>query len=105
MFSLHWNQLKKGVFVGKDQTLYNWIALMYPEYFFVVPCCMPNSFKDSDWFYFEKWYALDNERDDLLLEKEKKENEKQFYIQRKVRNMTDFLNEGRLKTIMLKNAF
>ncbi|XP_021963450.1 uncharacterized protein LOC110858874 [Folsomia candida] len=61
-YALHDYQLAKGEFVGKDQTLYNWMATKYPNRFRVVCDCMqvPRDCGDR-WFYFQKWYAEEDE--------------------------------------------
>ncbi|OXA47695.1 protein HtrL [Folsomia candida] len=57
-YAIHDVQLSLGEFVGKDQTLYNWIATQYPDRFRVVCSCQQILWNcRSGWFYFQEWYA------------------------------------------------
>jgi len=60
MFYKYHNEfLAKGYFVGKDQLLYNFLAVTHPEKFLIVCSCnQPNLVGCGDpWFYFQIWYG------------------------------------------------
>jgi hypothetical protein len=59
-YQLHDQKLARNQFVGKDQTLYNWIVTNHPKKFFVVCSCLqvPWTTECGDvWFYFLLWYS------------------------------------------------
>ncbi|XP_035708100.1 uncharacterized protein LOC118435787 isoform X2 [Folsomia candida] len=57
-YKLHNDWLSDGIFVGKDQVLYNWIAIRNPQRYRVVCSCEQVPWTCDDiWFYFQAWYS------------------------------------------------
>lgn len=79
-YALHDEYLaNKTLFVGKDQVLYNWIAVRHPDKFLVVCSCLEaESNCGSEWWYFQRWYGSRSEVGDRCRSSP-------------VKSMTDFL--------------
>jgi hypothetical protein len=57
-YSIHDQLLRKDYFVGKDQTIYNFMATQYSDDILVVCTCLETNGGCGDsWFYFQQWYS------------------------------------------------
>lgn len=82
-YSIHDQFLSQNYFVGKDQKIYNWISIQYPEKILVSCSCLQKWRRCGDpWFYFQRWYST-----------RAKNAERGECGTVPVKNMTDFLLE------------
>lgn len=53
-YKLHNERIDKGIFVGKDQTMINILAMRHPNRFSAILCYTAS--KSDPWFYFQAFY-------------------------------------------------
>jgi len=62
-YEVHEDFLNKGLFVGKEQNLMNYVAIKLKNEIIVTTAFGENyDYKGNVWFYFQDWYANENER-------------------------------------------